>query len=189
LLSRQAEKKKNITYLNLSPAAHTVRIIEAQGFSRFTNGQFVVSAFPSLRRGAQPARVVGCRVTPDASFEPFERDLLLAHSEYGCISVWCITSERAYPFVFLPRVVKRAVPCVQLLYCPQIEDFIQFASQIGSFLRWRGKPFVLIDSKGAIPGLSGKYFDGVSPKYYKGPLPPRLGDLAYSEFAFLPKFY
>jgi hypothetical protein len=189
LLSSQATKKKNVTYLNLSPAMHTVPIIEAQGFSRFSNGQFVASVFPSVRRGTQPARVVGCQVNPNTDFESFERDLLFAHSKCGCISVWCITSKRAYPFVFLPRIFKRVVPCAQLLYCRQIEDFIQFAPQIGSYLGWRGRPFVLIDCKGPIDGLSGKYFDGISPKYYKGPVSPRLGDLAYTELMMLPQLY
>lgn len=189
VLSSQAIKKKDVTYLNLTPAVHTVPILEAQGFSRFTNGQFVVSPLPSIRRATQRTRVVGCKVDPDTHFEPFERDLLLAHAEYGCISIWCVTSGRAYPFVFLPRIVKRVVPCVQLLYCREIEDFIQFSSQIGFYLGMRGKLFVLIDSKGPIRGLSGKYFDGISPKYCKGPVLPRLGDLAYTELAMLPRIF
>ena len=65
-------------------------------------------------------------------FEPLERDLLLAHSEYGCISIWCVTPRRAYPFVFqLPLVVKRLVPCVLLLYpAEELEDFVKFSSLI-----------------------------------------------------------
>lgn len=189
VLSSQATRKKDVTYLTLTPAVHTWPILEAQGFSRFTGGQFVVSAYPQLHRAAQPTRVVGCRVKPDTFFEPFERDLLLAHSVYGCISVWCLTPERAYPFVFLPLVVKRVVPCVQLLYCREIDDFVRFSSQIGLYLGLRGRPFVLIDSNGPIPGLSGKYFDGIAPKYYKGPVLPRLGDLAYTELAMLPRIF
>jgi len=53
----------------------------------------------------------------------------------------------------------------------------------------RGKLFVLIGSNGPIHGLSGKYFDGISPKYYKGPVLPRLGDLAYTELAMLPRIF
>jgi len=189
LLSSRAIRKKNVTYYNLTPALHTLPILEAQGYSRFSNGQFVASIFPSVRRGAQPARVIERQVDPDAHFEPFERDLLSTHSEWGCISLWCVSSGRAYPFVFVPRVVKRVVPCVQLLYCRQIEDFVRFAPQIGSYLGRRGRPFVLIDSKGPIPGLPGKYFDGIDPKYYKGPVSPRLGDLAYTELAMLPRLF
>jgi hypothetical protein len=188
MLISQAIRKKNITYFNLSPAKHTLPIVEAQGFSRFSNGQFVTSIFPSARLRAR-AQVVGSEVNPNAPFESFERDLLLAHAEYGCISCWCTTSERAYPFVFLPRVVKGVVPCVQLIYCRHIEDYVRFAQPIGLYLGLRARPFVLIDSKGPIRGLVGRYFDGISPKYSKGPVTPRLGDLAYTEVAMLPDLY
>ena len=111
------------------------------------------------------------------------------HAEYGCICLWCVTPETAYPFVFLPRVIKRIIPCAQLIHCPDIQDFIRFAKPIGSYLGMRGRPFVLIDANGPIPGLPGKYFGGKSPKYFKGPTPPRLGDLAYTEMAMLPDLY
>lgn len=181
LLVSQAIKKKNVTYFNISPAKHTRPIIEAQGFSRYSTGQFVTFAFPSTRR--DPTQIVGPDVNPDAYFEPFERNLLATHSQYGCMSLWCVTPERAYPFVFLPRVMKRIVPCVQLIYCRGLEDFVRFARPLGSYLRSRGRPLVIIDSKGSIRGLRGLYFDGISPKYFRGPTPPRLGDLAYTEAA------
>jgi len=188
LLISQATRAPNVTYFNISPAKHTRRIVEAQGFSRYSNGQFVASVYPSIRR-RYPAQVVGSHVYPNAHFEPYERDLLLAHAEYGCISVWCTTPERAYPFVFLPRIVKSIVPCVQLIYCRHIEDFIRFARPIGSYLALRGRPFVLIDSNGPIHELVGTYYDDVAPKYFKGPVSPRLGDLAYTEAAMLPGLY
>jgi hypothetical protein len=31
--------------------------------------------------------------------------------------------------------------------------------------------------------MAGKYFDDSRPKYFKGPVPPRLGDMAYTHFA------
>jgi hypothetical protein len=188
LLISQATRKKDITYFNISPARHTQSIVETQGFSRYSDGQFVAFLFPGSRRRG-PAQVVGCDVCPNAHFEPFERELLLAHAQYGCISLWCITAERAYPFVFLPRLVKRIVPCVQLIYCSDIEDLVQFSQPIGSYLALRGRPFVLIDSKGPIGGLAGKYLDGVAPKYFKGPTSPRVGDLAYTEAVMLPGLY
>jgi hypothetical protein len=188
LLISQATREPNVTYFNISPAKHTRPIVEAQGFSRYSNGQFVASVYPSIRRRF-PAQVVGSHVYPNAHFEPYERDLLLAHAEYGCISVWCTTPERAYPFVFLPRIVKSIVPCVQLIYCRRIEDFVRFARPIGSYLALRGRPFVLIDSNGPIHELVGTYYDGVAPKYFKGPVSPRLGDLAYTEAAMLPGLY
>jgi hypothetical protein len=53
----------------------------------------------------------------------------------------------------------------------------------------RGKLFVLIDSKGPIRGLVGRYRGGVGPKYFKGPTSPRIGDLAYTEAVILPDLY
>jgi hypothetical protein len=181
LLISQALKNKNVTYLNISPASHVQRVIEAQGFARYATGQFV--ALPNLFRvpGDNPATVLGVDMDPGAFFEPFERELLLKHSEYGCLSLWCRTADRAYPFVFLPRVVKGFVHCAQLIYCRALEDFVRFSGTIGRFLLLRGRPLVIIDSTGPILGLFGRYFEGAAPKYFRGPERPRLGDLAYTE--------
>jgi hypothetical protein len=54
---------------------------------------------------------------------------------------------------------------------------------MGRFLAMRGRPLVVIDANGPIPGLVGKYLDARQPKYFKGPDRPRLGDLVYSETA------
>jgi hypothetical protein len=51
------------------------------------------------------------------------------------------------------------------------------------FLLRRGLPLVILDANGPVRGLVGKYFDQTMPKYFKGPEPPRLGDLAYTETA------
>jgi hypothetical protein len=183
LLVTYALRSKEVTYLNISPALHTLPILEAQGFSRYCDGQF--ATVPGLGRAptGPRARLLGAHAEPDVHFDPFERQLLLAHAEYGCLSFWCVTAERAYPFIFRPRVVKGVVPCVQLIYSRNIEDFVRFAGQIGRFLALRGRPLVLIDANGPIRGLAGKYFDGISPKFFKGPERPRLGDLAYTEAA------
>jgi hypothetical protein len=143
----------------------------------------VAAPVPYTLVGATRIRVLGVNAHPDAHFEPFERELLLQHAEYGCISLWCTTSERAHPFVFRSRLVKGFLPCVQLVYCRDIEEFKRFAGPIGRFLALRGRPMIIVDSNGPISGLPGKYFDGVSPKYFKGPSRPRLGDLAYTEIA------
>jgi hypothetical protein len=183
LLYSRALRHKDVTYINISAAAHVLPIVEAFGFSRYSNGQFAALAALSPAPIRQPIRVVTSRQHPSVFFEPSEADLLKAHAEYGCISFWCITPERAYPFVCLPRIVKGFLPCAQLIYCRDIEDFVRFARPIGWFLARRGRPFVLIDSNHPIPGLLGKYFDGVSPRYFKGLAQPRIGDLAFTEAA------
>jgi hypothetical protein len=44
-------------------------------------------------------------------------------------------------------------------------------------------PLIIVDSNGALPGVTGKFLEGRMPKYFKGPDRPRLGDLAYTEAA------
>jgi hypothetical protein len=173
---------KNVTYINISAKSDTLPIIEAQGFSRYSSGQFM--AFPALQFSARDSEtiVTGVDNVPKASFEPFERDLLLRHATYGCICLWCVTGERAYPFVFRPRLFRRIVPGVQLVYCRDTEDLIRFAGPVGRFLAKRGRLLVRVDSNGPIPGLVGGFIGGMDPRYYKGPK-PRLGDLAYTHLA------
>jgi hypothetical protein len=185
LLVSQALRHKDVTYLNVSAAPHTWPIIEAQGFSRYCDGVFVAVPFLKGLFGGAKVKVLDAQQTPNASFDPSEQEILLRHAEHGCISLWCETPERAYPFVFRPRLVKSIVPCAQLIYCGDVGDFVRFAGPIGRYLSWRGRPFVIIDSNGAIPGLIGVFRRGSMPKYFKGPQRPRLGDLAYTEYAVL----
>ena len=73
-------------------------------------------------------------------------------------------------------------PCAQIIYCRDVGDFIRLAGPIGRFLAPRGLPLVIVDANGPIPGLIGTYHRD-RPKYFKGLLRPRLGDLAYTEYA------
>jgi len=184
LLVSQALADKDATYTNVSAAPHTWPIIEAQGFSRYCDGVFV--AVPMLKDlFGDGVRVFDAGEKPTVSFDASEQDILQRHAEHGCISLWCESGGRAYPFVFRPRVVKRAIPCAQLIYCRDVSDFVRFAGPIGRYLARRGDPFVIIDSNGAIPGLIGTFCPGRMTKYFKGPRRPRLGDLAYTEYAVL----
>ena len=183
LLVARALSHKDVTYLNVSPAPHTRPIIEAQGFSRYCDGVFV--ALPALNGlfGGAGAKVFDARTPSAVAFDPFEQEILLQHAALGCISLWCATSERVYPFVFRPRRVKKVIPCAQLIYCRDVADFVRFAGPIGRYLARRGKPFVIVDANAPIPGLIGSYRRDSMPKYFRGPQRPRLGDLAYTEYA------
>lgn len=180
-LALQALKFKNVTYLNISPATHVQTIIEAQGFSRYCDGQVV--ALPIFGTAPPNARVFSAKSSPAVPFQAFEHDLLLSHMRYGCISVWCTTPREAYPFVFARRLVKGFIPCAQLVYCHHIDDFVRFAKALGRYLMCRGLPFVIVDANGQIAGLPGAYVARASPKYFRGPHKPRLGDLSYTEAA------
>ncbi|MGH6672760.1 MAG: acyl-CoA acyltransferase [Xanthobacteraceae bacterium] len=183
LLVSRALAHKNVTYLNISPAPHTWPIIEAQGFSRYCDGVFV--AVPALCGlfGSAGAKAFDAGTRPAVTFDRFDEEILLRHAALGCISLWCTTAERAYPFVFRPRLVKTVLPCAQLIYCRDTADFVRFAGPIGRFLARRGRPLVIVDANAPIPGLLGIYRRGSMPKYFRGPQRPRLGDLAYTEYA------
>jgi hypothetical protein len=181
-LVSQAIKQKGVTYLNVTSAPHTRKIVEAQGYVRYGNGVFV--ALPCLSRTRERVRIIAADQEPQAPCEAYEREVLKDHADSGCMSLWCETAERAYPFVFRERLVRGLVNCAQLIYCPDIADFVRFAAPLGRYLAWRRRPLVILDANGPIPGLVGRYFDDTMPRYFKGPVRPRLGDLAYTETAF-----
>jgi exodeoxyribonuclease VII small subunit len=127
LLVSQALRHEDVTYLNISAAPHTRAIAEAQGYARYSNGVFVAVPALSPPHAGTATRIVDARTRPDVPFDPHERDLLLEHAEFGCVGLWCITPERAYPFIFRPRLVKKVVSCAQLIYCRDLDDFVRFA--------------------------------------------------------------
>jgi len=185
MLVAQAIRHKDVTYTNVSPAPHTRPIIEAQGFSRYSDGVFVAMTALNGLVGGRKVEVIDAVKQPDVECDPFDREVLLQHAALDCDSLWCVASGQASPFVFRPRLVKNLIPCAQLIYCRGVDDFVRFAGPIGRFLARRGKLLVVIDANGPIPGLIGWFQRGKMPKYYKGPQRPRLGDLAYTEYALL----
>ena len=183
LLAAQATKHQNVTYLNISPMPQTRPIVETLGYELYSRGIFIAAPLLQAPFGGSEARIIGADAAPDALGETFEQKLLVDHAAYGCISLWCTSAERAYPFVFRPRLVGGLVPYAQLVYCRAVDDLVRFAGLIGWALARRGRPLIMIDANGPIPGLIGKYLHDVKPKYFKGPDRPRLGDLAYTETA------
>ena len=182
LLTLQAVRHKDVTYLNLTSALHTRPILQAQRYTCYASGTFIgAPVLQIFARGPRP-RILPAEATPHASFDAFERQLLLDHAGYGCISLWCETEERAYPFVLRPRTLK-GLPCAQLIYCRDVADCARFAGPLARYLTLRGRPLLLIDANGPIAGLAGKYFDGTAPRFFRGPQRPRLGDLGYTEIA------
>jgi hypothetical protein len=117
LLISQAIKNKNVTYVNISPAMHTRPIVEAQGFSRYSDGQFVAAPALSMNGHGGAAKVIEVATPPGVPIERAELDLLSAHKEYGCLSLWAVAAGQAHPFVFMPRLAKGCIPCAQLIYC------------------------------------------------------------------------
>jgi hypothetical protein len=183
LLVSRALAHKDVTYLNVSPAPNTWPIIEAQGFSRYCDGVFVAAPALSGLFSRTRVKVFDANPRPLVAHDPFEQEILMQHADLGCISLWCATPEHAYPFVFRRRWAKKVLPCAQLIYCRDVADLVRFAGPIGRYLARRGIPFVIVDADAPVAGLIGSYRRGSMPKYFKGPQRPRLGDLAYTEYA------
>jgi hypothetical protein len=186
MLHLNSVKRKEVTYLNISPAVHTRRAIEAFGFRRFSEGQIVLA--PILSAPRRKAQVVAFAANqPEAALlSQNERQILIEHSAMGCRALVCLEEGLAYPFVFQPRaVVRNLIPCPQLIYCRDASEFVRFANPIGRYLMFRSGPFCIMDATEHVPGLVGRYFSGRIPKYFKGPIPPALGDLAYTELVIL----
>jgi hypothetical protein len=162
LFASMTQKRKDVTYFNVTPATATWPILEAQGFRIYCRGLYF--SFPILSRNGRGMRVEA--VTPDttavAGLPDDELSMLKRHAGYGCLSLVCRTAGEVLPFVFFPLRRRRG---------------------IGRYLLRRGSPVVILDANGPIAGLVGIYSEARGRKYFKGPHQPRLGDLADTELA------
>jgi hypothetical protein len=181
LLVSQALKRKDATYTDLSPLQHTLRLVKAQGFERYCDGLFTALPAFKLRspRGAR-ATLADATLAPGPDLSAEEIALLLDHAAYGYIALVVTCGGRRHPFVLEPSTHFRLLRTAYLTYARSIEEFVRFAAPIGRYLARRGTFVVTLDANGRVPGLLGRYVT-VTPKYYRGPHPPQLGDVAYSE--------
>jgi len=186
LFASMTQKRKDITYFNITPAMPTWPILEAQGFQVYCRGLYF--SFPILSRNERGMRVGA--VTPDtaavAGLPDDELLMLRRHAGYGCLSLVCRTADVVLPFVFFPLRKRRGIiplPALQLGFCHEISDYVGCAGAIGRYLLRRGSPVVILDANGPIAGLAGVYSEARGRKYFKGPHRPRLGDLADTELA------
>jgi hypothetical protein len=185
LLTKIAQRNKDVTYLNISPATWTWPIIETQGFNSYCSGLFF--SIPALS-GVKPGTTIEI-ISPDtraiAGLADTEVELLTRHARYGCLSLVCRTADGPLPFILLPMRIRRgwiAPPAMQLIYCRDIAEYVRCAGAIGRALIRHGKLSVVLDSNGPVPGLTGFYSGARGRKYFKGPHPPRLADLTDTEF-------
>jgi hypothetical protein len=180
LLIARALKRRDVTFLNATPARNTWPILEAQGYARLCNGRFV--ALPMLRSPPRHCVVAAVGSASLAGLDASEAETLRAHASYGCLSLICTLGDRKLPFVFAVRRKRRVVPVATLIYSRDQESFIEVAGSLGRYLARRGIFLVNLDANGRIPGLVGRYRDNL-PRFFKGADRPRWGDLAFTELA------
>ena len=186
LLASMTQKRKDITYLNVTPAPATWPILEAQGFLPYCRGLYF--SFPALSRSGRgmTIEVVTTATASVAGLPDADLEMLKRHAEYGCLALVCRTAQATRPFIFFSLRKRRGIiplPALQLGYCRSIADYVDCAGAIGRYLLVRGKPIVIVDATEALAGLPGIYRELRRRKYYKGPHRPRLGDLADTELA------
>jgi hypothetical protein len=169
------------SYLNVFPAEHTLRMLEAQGFVRFTNGISLSTPAIILPTGRVRILHAGQFAEAELPIPDEDHELLMDHFRAGCTALWCETRDGGYPFVFRRRLIKSRLPCAQLIYCRDLEDLARLAGPVGRYLLRLGQPVVLAATNGPIPGIPGVYFDGKYPMYVRGKTVPKPGDLAYTE--------
>jgi hypothetical protein len=172
-------RQKEVTFVNITPDPRSFPALEAMGYRRYCTGRFVAAPMLSASPAGAGVRMATTELSVGADLSAFEIQLLLDHRDYGCISVTCEAAGQRHPFVFQRRC-RGLLSFAYLAYCRDVADFVRLAGPLGRFLALRGMPLVVADADGPIAGLIGRYSDG-HPKYYRGPDPPRLGDLAYSE--------
>ncbi len=182
MLVAQTLKRKQAIYLNTSPAPETLPILSALGFKPLTSGQYLsVPALTSRGWRAQAASV-GPVSQVEGYPDPDELALLRDHAAQGCLSFALRDAAGWAPMVFLRRRVRFSpLPVAQLAYCRETADLARFGGAVGSALAAQGYGLVLCDADGPVPGLVGRFFPGRSPKFYKGPVPPQVNDLSYTE--------
>jgi hypothetical protein len=169
MLISLATKLKHVTYLNASPAPHTWRTLQAQGFIPYNFGRSAVFALPG--RGT-----VSTAIPDDLP----EAQLLRDHRDMGWISLVVEKDGIASPFAFKPRRLdKPPAPVMDVMFCRGPEDFRRCAPALARYFLPRGSLGFLID--GDMEAMLSHYVEGKEPRYFKGPHRPVLGDLAYTE--------
>ena len=142
-LHARAIARRDVVYLNISAAPHTLGALKALDYRRYSEGQFIFA--PLLSRGAANARVV--EFTEDAAeaqgLSPVERRLLADHAALGCVALIGVKDGAATPLVFQNRTIwRKLVPCLHVIYCRDPSDLAAFSGALGPLFR-AARPLVL----------------------------------------------
>jgi hypothetical protein len=183
-LTKVAQRHRDVTYLNISPAVRTWPIIEAQGFAAYCRGLFFSLPLLSRAVSGMTIETITPETTAIAGLDAVETTRLTRHARYGCLSLVCRSQQGVFPFILQPFRIRRgwiALPAMQLIYCRDVGDYVACAGAIGRLLLRFGKISVVVDSNGPMPGLAGIYTERRGRKYFKGPHRPRLADLTDTE--------
>jgi hypothetical protein len=186
LFAAMTQKRKDVTYFNITPAEPTWPILEAQGFEAYCRGLYFSVPVLSRSEGRLRIEAISTDTSSVENLAATDLAMLKHHAEYGCLSLVCHAGKDAAPFVFFPLRKRRGIipmPAMQLGFCRSIPDYVRCAGALGRYLLRYAKPVIILDANGPIAGIQGLYTETRGRKYFKGPRRPRLGDLADTELA------
>lgn len=178
----EASRDPTVTHTSLSSLPHVFNLLRRVGFEDWTTGQIV-----GIGRCTAPD-FLGIISVEDAALEeisPRELAVLRDHQELGCIAFCVRIKDRLAPMIFLRRMVKRMIPCAQLIYCKHLPDFLANSRAINLHLARAGYPLLIFDANGPVKELLGRYYPGKAPKFFKGAKPRCDVDHTYSELVYL----
>lgn len=166
-----------VTVVNISPAPRTAETIKAQGYIRYGADGFIVPAALGWPRRAARLRQVFA-ATPGAS------DILRDHAAWDCLCYQVDEGGTRTDYVFARhRIAGNRIPSALMIYASDPAGFRRHAGVLGRALLRAGLPLVLLDCQGRPPGLVGLLRRGRNLRFARGPHPPAVGDLSYTELA------
>ena len=182
LMHQRAVRTGASIYLNLSPAAHTLRKVETLGFRPYTGGTLIVDATSAIKMGNSIVR----SIAPDeaSTLDVEVRRSIAAHSRYGCNAL--LLEDDAGPMFALYRIkwLKRLIPAARFV----AGDPVRIAASAGPLMRTlllRGIPIALIDAPLLyMPSRGVRLLANRERRYASaGGTPPTPGDLRETELA------
>src|SRR5580693_95494 len=182
LMHQRAVRAKEPVYLNVSPAAHTVRSVEAFGFKPYTAGTLIIDATSAVKVGNSIVRPFTSEAASKLTAET--RGSVKTHLGYGCEAL--VLEDADGPMVALYRV--KWLKCVVPAACFVAGDPARLVKSSGRLMRallQRGIPFALIDAPlHYAPPLGIRLLADRERRYASGTAAaPAPGDLRETEIA------
>jgi hypothetical protein len=175
MLMLRATRQQPGVYVTLWPSQRVVSVIEALGSRRISQG--VYAAVPLFARQSGDVHITAWQ---DARLPEADRRLLMDHTAFGCLGIWCRTRDGGEPLIIRRRWIKRRLPYAQLIYCRSLETLEAAAPAIGRMLASRGMPLLLVPADRPLRGVPGRFFPARLPVYCRGEPAPPIGDLTYN---------
>ncbi len=181
-LYRRCMSGAGMTFSDLTAGAPTRQMIRISGFTEFTSGIAVVVGIAGTR--GPKRRIVSLGDSERSGLSAERAEMMRYHEARGCLTFCVEDNDRLAPFMFMARSMLPGIRVAQLIYCERPSDLINNSWAL-TFEAWkRGYAALLVDASGPIEGFKGRYFPGVEPKYYKGPVPHYAVDHSYSELIY-----